>query len=38
MLLQELANREFEHLVLSRDTTEGDVKQRKEIISGMGDC
>ncbi|KAL5256307.1 hypothetical protein ACHWQZ_G011506 [Mnemiopsis leidyi] len=30
----ELANREAEYLVLSRDTTEGDIKQRREISAG----
>ena len=33
-LFQELANREEEYLVLSRDTTEGDIKQRREISAG----
>eukprot|EP01064_Diplonema_japonicum_P007129 TRINITY_DN1484_c1_g3_i2.p1 TRINITY_DN1484_c1_g3~~TRINITY_DN1484_c1_g3_i2.p1 ORF type:complete len:1838 (+),score=402.93 TRINITY_DN1484_c1_g3_i2:53-5515(+) len=32
----ELANREVEHLVISRDTTEADLKQRKEIVRGQG--
>ena len=27
-------NREAEYLVLSRDTTEGDIKQRREISAG----
>lgn len=30
----ELANREVEYLFLSRDTTEGDIKQRREITAG----
>jgi len=32
----ELARRECEVLVLSRDTTESDLKQRREIVSGDG--
>eukprot|EP01060_Flectonema_neradi_P011084 TRINITY_DN1814_c0_g1_i5.p1 TRINITY_DN1814_c0_g1~~TRINITY_DN1814_c0_g1_i5.p1 ORF type:complete len:1845 (+),score=374.06 TRINITY_DN1814_c0_g1_i5:658-6192(+) len=30
----ELNNREVEHLVISRDTTEADLKQRKEVTNG----
>ena len=30
----ELAKREVEHLVITRDTTESDLKQRKEIVAG----
>lgn len=34
MTLQELCNREFEYLPITRDTTEADIKQRREIRSG----
>lgn len=30
----ELCNREFEYLALTRDTTEADIKQRREIRDG----
>uniref|UniRef100_A0A0K0D6J8 AAA_5 domain-containing protein n=1 Tax=Angiostrongylus cantonensis TaxID=6313 RepID=A0A0K0D6J8_ANGCA len=30
----ELCNREYEYLVVTRDTTEADIKQRREIRSG----
>ena len=30
----ELTNREHEYVALSRDTTESDIKQRREIVSG----
>lgn len=30
----ELTNREHEYVALSRDTTESDLKQRKEIVQG----
>lgn len=30
----ELTNREHEYVALSRDTTESDLKQRREIIDG----
>lgn len=30
----ELTNREYEYVALSRDTTESDLKQRKEIVKG----
>ena len=30
----ELLNRELEYLSLSRDTTESDLKQRREIVNG----
>lgn len=30
----QLTNRELEYIALSRDTTESDLKQRREIISG----
>lgn len=30
----ELTNREYEYVALSRDTTESDLKQRKEIVQG----
>ena len=33
MALCELTNREVEYLCLTRDTTEADIKQRREIIS-----
>lgn len=33
-LLQELTKREVEYIALSRDTTESDLKQRREIRSG----
>ncbi len=32
--LQELSNREYEYLSLTRDTTEADIKQRREIREG----
>jgi len=32
--LQELTQREVEYISLSRDTTEADLKQRREIING----
>ena len=32
--LQELCNREFEYIAITRDTTEADIKQRREIRSG----
>lgn len=31
----ELTNQEYEYIVLSRDTSESDVKQRKEIVQGV---
>jgi hypothetical protein len=33
-VLQELTQKEAEYISLSRDTTETDLKQRREIISG----
>lgn len=30
----QLTNRELEYIALSRDTTESDLKQRREIVSG----
>lgn len=30
----ELTNRELEYVALNRDTTEADLKQRREIVSG----
>lgn len=30
----ELTNRELEYVALSRDTTESDLKQRREIVNG----
>lgn len=30
----ELTNREHEYIALSRDTTESDIKQRREIVGG----
>lgn len=32
--LQEMSNREYEYLSLTRDTTEADIKQRREIRGG----
>lgn len=34
MLFCELTQRETEFLSLSRDTTESDIKQRREIVNG----
>lgn len=31
----ELTNREYEYVALSRDTSESDMKQRKEIVQGV---
>lgn len=31
----ELTNREYEFIALSRDTSESDMKQRKEIVQGV---
>ena len=33
-IFQELTQREIEYVALSRDTTESDLKQRREISSG----
>lgn len=33
----ELTNREYEYVALSRDTTESDLKQRKEIVQGTAE-
>jgi len=34
MYAQELTQKEVEYIALSRDTTEADLKQRREIIDG----
>lgn len=33
----EITNREYEYVALSRDTTESDLKQRREIIQGSAE-
>lgn len=31
----ELINREYEYVAINRDTSESDIKQRKEIVEGV---